>query len=290
MSGTTVSLCSVDVGGLLALVSSASWGVADFFGGLASRRSSPAQVLSVSYPAGAVLLTVLALFIVPGELTGEVIPYALAAGVIGGIAMFLLYAALTRGPMGIVSPITAVMSGLIPVIAGLLTGESLTALAIMGMVGAALAVFLVSRESGHPHERAPLAALVYAVAAGVAIGLFLVAIGLSPQTAGIWTATLARWVTTIGTVAIVALFVKRTPVANFPWLLAIAAGTLDAMANALFQLASQNGLLSVVSVIGSLYPAATVLLARVFLHERMNRIQVTGVLVAFAAVVALTLG
>jgi drug/metabolite transporter (DMT)-like permease len=285
-----VSLCSIDVGALLALVSSMSWGVADFFGGLASRRSSPAQVLSVSYPAGAVILTVLAVFVIPGDLTAEVLPYALAAGVIGGIAMFLLYAALTRGPMGIVSPITAVMSGLIPVLVGLVRGESLTALAILGMVGAAVAVFLVSRESGHPHERAPVAALLYAVAAGIAIGMFLVAIGLSPQTAGIWTATLARWVTTIGTLAIVALFITRTPASNFPWRLAIAAGTLDAMANALFQLASQNGLLSVVSVIGSLYPAATVLLARVFLHERMNPVQVAGVLVAFGAVVALTLG
>jgi drug/metabolite transporter (DMT)-like permease len=72
--------------------------------------------------------------------------------------------------------------------------------------------------------------------------------------------------------------------------LAITAGTLDAMANGLFQLATQNGLLSVVSVIGSLYPAATVLLARIFLHERMNRVQVTGVAVALLAVVALTLG
>jgi drug/metabolite transporter (DMT)-like permease len=285
-----VSLCSDSVGALLALVSSSSWGIADFFGGLASRRSSPAQVLSVSYPAGATILTLLAIFVVPGDLTPAVIPYAFAAGVIGGIAMFLLYAALTRGPMGIVSPITAVMSGLIPVLVGVAKGESLTALAILGMIGAALAVFLVSRESGHPHERTPVAALLYAMAAGVAIGLFLVSIGLSPQGAGIWTATLARWITTIGTVAIVVLFVKRTPADRFPWVLAIAAGTLDAMANGLFQLATQNGLLSVVSVIGSLYPAATVLLARIFLHERMNRVQVTGVAVALLAVVALTLG
>ena len=244
----------------------------------------------MSYPAGAVLLTILAIFVIPGELTSAVIPYAVAAGVIGGVAMFLLYAALTRGPMGIVSPITAVMSGLIPVLVGLVRGEALTALAILGMVGAAVAVILVSRESGHAHERTPASALLFALSAGIAIGLFLVTIGLSPQSAGIWTATLARWVTTIGTVVIVALFLKRTPAERFPWGLAIMAGTLDAIANALFQLATQNGLLSVVSVIGSLYPAATVLLARIFLHERMNAVQVTGVVVAFAAVVALTLG
>ena len=247
-------------------------------------------MLSVSYPAGATILTLLAIFVVPGELTSEVIPYAIAAGIIGGTAMFLLYAALTRGPMGIVSPVTAVMSGLIPVLVGVARGESLTALAVLGMIGAAVAVFLVSRESGHPHDRTPPSALLFALAAGVAIGLFLVTLGLSPQTAGIWTAAIGRWVTTIGTLVIVTVFVKRTPAERFPWGLAIAAGTLDSLANGMFQLATQHGLLSVVSVIGSLYPAATVLLARVFLHERMNPVQVTGVLIALAAVVALTLG
>ena len=138
----------MDVGALLALASSMSWGVADFMGGLAARRAGSAQVLSVSYPIGAVLLTLIALFVVPGQLTTAVIPYAAAAGVIGGVAMLLLYAALTRGPMGIVSPITAVMSGLVPVIVGLSRGETVSLIAVLGMVGAAIAVFLVSRESG----------------------------------------------------------------------------------------------------------------------------------------------
>ena len=279
-----------DVGALLALVSSVSWGVADFVGGLAARRAGTAQVLSVSYPTGAILLTFLATFVIKGDLTAQVIPYAIAAGIIGGTAMWLLYAALTRGPMGIVSPITAVMSGLVPVLVGVGRGESLTALAILGMGGAAVAVFLVSRESGHPHERTPMAALLYAVASGVAIGLYLVSLGLSPASAGIWTATLGRWITSIGMILIVAVFIRRVPARGFPWRLAMSAGVLDAMANGVFQLASQRGLLAIVSVIGSLYPAATVLLARFILHERMNRVQVSGVAVALVAVVALTLG
>ncbi len=92
---------------LLALISSLSWGVADFLGGIASRRAGPVQVLAVSYPAGALLLTLIALFIIPGNLTPAVIPYAVVAGAIGALAIGLLYAALTRGPMGVVSPITA---------------------------------------------------------------------------------------------------------------------------------------------------------------------------------------
>jgi drug/metabolite transporter (DMT)-like permease len=279
-----------DVGALLALVSSLSWGVADFAGGLAARRVGSAQVLSVSYPTGAILLTVLALFVIPGEITPAVLPYAVAAGVIGGTAMWLLYAALTRGPMGIVSPITAVMSGLIPVLVGVTRGEHLTLVAVLGMLGAAAAVVLVSRESGHPHERAPFSALAYAVAAGIAIGFYLVAIGLSPASAGIWTATLGRWLTSITMVVIVLVVIRKPHPRNFPWLLAMSAGTLDAFANGMFQLASQRGLLAIVAVIGSLYPAATVLLARFILHERMNRIQVTGVAAAFVSVVALTIG
>jgi drug/metabolite transporter (DMT)-like permease len=278
------------VGALLALVSSLSWGVADFIGGLAARRAGTVAVLSVSYPAGAILLTILAAFVITGDLTTELIPFAITAGVIGGIAILLLYAALTRGPMGIVSPVTAVMSGLVPVLVGVYRGESLTALAILGMVGAAVAVFLVSRESGHPHERTPLDALLYALASGVAIGFYLVALGLSPASAGIWTATLGRWITSLGMLALVLVFVRRAPGRGFPWALALSAGILDALANGLFQLASQRGLLAIVAVIGSLYPATTVLLARFVLHERMNGVQVTGVLVAFAAVVALTLG
>ncbi len=277
------------MGAFLALLSSASWGVADFVGGLAARRAGTVAVLSVTYPIGAVLLTSMALFVIPGDLTVDVVAYAVAAGALGGTAMWLLYSALTRGPMGVISPVTAVMSGVVPVVVGLARGEALTGLAVAGMAGAALAVVLVSRERGHPHERTPVSALVLALAAGAAIGAYLVALGLSPATAGVWTATIGRWITSVAMVVIAAAVVRRVPGRGFPWGLAVAAGGLDAFANGMFQLASQRGLLSVVSVIGSLYPAGTVLLARLLLHERMNRVQVTGVVLAFASVVALTL-
>lgn len=274
---------------LLALISSLSWGVADFLGGLASRRAGPVQVLAVSYPAGAVLLTLIALFVVQGNLTAAVIPYAIVAGTIGALAIGLLYAALTRGPMGVVSPITAVMSGAVPVIAGLLRGESLGTLAIIGMVLAVAAVVLVSRESGHAHERTPLSALVLAIASGTAIGLYLTAIGLAPQDSGVWVATIGRWVSTVVMVLTLVIVVRSFTRSRFPWMLVIVSGALDACANGIFQLASQRGLLAIVAVIGSLYPAATVVLARVFLHERLNRLQITGVVAALVAAASLAL-
>ena len=274
---------------LLALISSLSWGVADFLGGIASRRAGPVQVLAVSYPAGALLLTVIALFIIPGDLTPAVIPYAVVAGAIGALAIGLLYAALTRGPMGVVSPITAVMSGAVPVAVGLMRGESLAPLAIVGIVLAVAAVILVSRESGHVHERTPLSALLLAIASGTAIGLYLTAIGLAPQDSGIWVATLGRWVSTIVMIATLVLVVRSFTRSRFPWLLVIVSGLLDASANGIFQLATQRGLLAIVAVIGSLYPAATVVLARIFLHERLNRLQITGVVAALIAAASLAL-
>lgn len=274
---------------LLALISSLSWGVADFFGGLASRRAGPVQVLVVAYPAGAVLLTFIALFVIPGNLTLAVVPYAFVAGTIGALAIGLLYAALTRGPMGVVSPITAVMSGAVPVAAGLIRGESLDTLAIIGIVLAIAAVVLVSRESGHAHERTPMIALVLAMASGTAIGLYLTAIGLAPQDSGVWVATIGRWVSTIAMVLTLVIVVRTFTRSKFPWVLAIVSGALDASANGIFQLATQRGLLAIVAVIGSLYPAATVMLARIFLHERLNRLQIIGVIAALAAAASLAL-
>ncbi|MBM3668884.1 MAG: DMT family transporter [Actinobacteria bacterium] len=285
--------CATDegsaMGALLALISSLSWGVADFIGGLAARRAGTVQVLAVSYPAGAVVLTLVAIFVIPGNLTPAVIPYALIAGSIGALAIGLLYAALTRGPMGVVSPITAVMSGAVPVVAGVLRGESLSGLAIAGMVLAIFAVVLVSRESGHAHQRTPINALLLAIASGAAIGLYLTAIGLAPSDSGVWVATLGRWVSTVAMVVTLLVVVRSFPRTGFPWKLAVISGILDAAANGIFQLATQRGLLAIVAVIGSLYPAATVMLARIFLQERLNRLQITGVVAALVAAASLAL-
>ncbi len=274
---------------LLALISSLSWGVADFIGGLAARRAGSAQVLAVSYPAGAVVITIFALTIIPGELSTDLFGYALITGVIGSIAIALLYAALVRGQMGIVSPITAVMSGAIPVLVGVFRGEQPTAWAYLGMAFAVVAVILVSRESQH-HGKTPPIAILLAIASGVAIGLYLTALGVAPKDSGVWVATLGRWVSTVIMITFVVLVVRSFNRAAFPWLLATAAGVLDAIANGLFQLATQRGLLSVVAVLGSLYPAATVVLARIVINERMNAIQGVGVVLALSAAGLLAFG
>lgn len=274
---------------LFALISSVSWGVADFVGGLAARRAGSAQVLAVSYPAGAVVITIFALTIIPGELSTDLIGYALVTGTIGAIAIALLYAALVRGQMGIVSPITAVMSGAVPVVVGIFRGEQPSGWAFAGMAIAVIAVILVSQESQH-HGKTPPQAILLAIASGTAIGLYLTALGLAPKDSGVWVATLGRWVSTVIMILFVLLVVRTFTRSTFPWVLAIAAGVLDAVANGLFQLATQRGLLSVVAVLGSLYPAATVVLARILINERMNRIQGAGVVLALTAAGLLAFG
>ena len=278
------------MGALLALISSVAWGSADVAGGLGARRVGSVRVIAVNYPAGALILTVFALFVVPGTIDQTVIMLSLATAVVGTLGMILLYAALALGPMGIVSPLTAIGGAAIPVIVGVVRGEPLTLLFTLGAGLALVSVVLVSRESGH-HARITPRALLLSAGAGLAIGLFLTALGVAPEGSGVWAATLSRWWSTIGMVAVTIVLLRRHglgPWKPYPWIFAVGAGSLDALANGFFQLAAQDGALAVVAVIGSLYPATTLLIAHFVLKERMSGVQWSGVALALGAVVALT--
>jgi len=280
---------------VLALLSSLSWGTADFLGGLAARRVGTVRVLSASYPAGAVLITVVAVVLIPGEMSSRALLTGVFAGVVGLLAIGLLYAALSRGQMGVVSPITAVLSGAVPVVVGLALGEAIGLLAAIGIALAGVAVILVSRESG-PHRHTPARAVVLAVSSGLAIGVYLSILGTAPVDSGIWVAAIGRWVSSVLILVALAVVLSRARHSSsasrvrYPWNLALAAGGLDALANAIFQLAAQRGSLAIVAVIGSLYPAATVVLARYLLHERLSRLQLGGVGMALVAAAILALG
>ena len=280
---------------VLALLSSLSWGTADFLGGLAARRVGTVRVLSASYPAGAVLITTVAVVLIPGEMSSGALLTGVVAGAVGLLAIGLLYAALSRGQMGVVSPITAVLSGAVPVVVGLALGEVIGLLAAIGIALAGVAVILVSRESG-PHRHTPARAVVLAVSSGLAIGVYLSILGTAPVDSGIWVAAIGRWVSSVLILVALAVVLSRARHSSsasrvrYPWNLALAAGGLDALANAIFQLAAQRGSLAIVAVIGSLYPAATVVLARYLLHERLSRLQLGGVGMALVAAAILALG
>lgn len=282
------------VGPLLALIASATWGVADFLGGLASRRTRIVRVLPISYLSGAIAVTFFSIFLIPGELNQESFIYGFFAAILGVPAIALLYVALSRGPMGIVSPITALMAGFVPVITGLLRGDQVTGIGFIGMGLAALSVILVSQEQkSDVATRITLSTLLVCVSSGLLIGSYLTVLGLAPSNQGIWTSTIARW---FGFLFVTVFFLIRLKAISkddqqqrFPWALAIVAGIFDASANGIYQIATQKGMLAIVAVLASLYPAATALLARYVLHEKLKLIQNIGVVLALAAAACLTM-
>ena len=276
------------MGALLALGSSLSWGVADFLGGVSARRAGPIQVLLISYPAGAIVLTLMARFLINGSYSLGVLWWGVAAGFIGSAAIGLLYVALARGPMGIVSPITAVMAGAVPVLVGVFRGESLSAGALIGIAVAGVAVVLVSREKAE-QSKVKASTILIALAGGIAIGFYLSAIGMAPKDSGVWAAVTGRWVSTLVMIGVFLFFGSPIGIRVFPWALVIISGVIDAIANGVFQLASQHGLLSIVAVVGSLYPVATVVLAWVILKERLSKVQLIGVALALFAAATLSL-
>lgn len=283
---------------VLALISSVLWGVGDFVGGLASRRATALQVLMITTPAGWLLVLPVA-FLIGGDVVGSAVP-GLVAGVFGSVGILLLYAALTIGPMGVLSPVSAVLGAAIPVIVGLARGERPEWPAYVGMALAVVAIVTVGLEPQAPtddarHQRVSRRGLLLAIGAGVGIGLFFAAVSFAPDDAGVWPIVWSRGmsIVVIGSIAL-AMFLRRRErvVPELPqvvWL-AVLAGALDVAANAFYVLALPLGLLSIVAVLGSLYPAATVLLARFVLAERLRPLQKVGMATALLASALLALG
>ncbi|GGL23041.1 EamA family transporter [Phycicoccus endophyticus] len=260
---------------LLALGSSLAWGTSDFLAGLASRRRHPVAVVGWTQGLALVVLTVLVLRW-PGEGLGW-LPWAVGAGLSGLAGLVCFYTALATGTMGVVAPIAG-LGVVVPVVLGVLGGERPSALAWGGMV---LAVAGVSLASG-PELAAGLSVRPVALAAGAALGfgltLYLIDRGAREST------LMTLWGMRVTSVAVLALLslVLRTAggvgAREVPGLFVIGAGDLGA--NALFALASSRGQVSLASVLGSLYPVVTVLLARAVLQERLRRVQQAGVALA----------
>jgi drug/metabolite transporter (DMT)-like permease len=269
------------------LTSAVGYGVSDFVGGLASRRVAALRVVLVSYPVAMVLLTVIALFV-----GGHVSPAAVLWGGLCGISqafgVWWFYAALGAGPISVVSPLTAVLVAGVPVGVGLVLGERPTAVAVVGIVLALVAVLLVSREvrDDDPARQHRFTAKVawLTVGSGLAFGLNFVMIAQAPVEANVWPLVFAR-ISASAVVVLIALITRNFTAPNgTPLRLALAAGVIDTIANVAMLLALHVSLLSLAGVLMSLYPAATVVLALVVLKEKVTRWQAAGMVLALAAV------
>jgi uncharacterized membrane protein len=278
---------------LVALVSAALYGAGDFLGGLASRQMRTAAVVAISQASGLlVLLAVTGLLLAPADPTRGDVGWGMAAGLSGSLGVALLYRALAIGTMGVVAPITAVCAVIVPVLASLARGVRPPAVVLAGIGLALVAIVLVSQQpepaaSDPSPVRAPglPPGIVHALFSGVAIGVFFLVLAEARPESGMWPLVGARAVA-VPACAAVAFFegMSLSQLRARPLTTAAAAGVVDMSANALYLMASRMGDLPVAVTLASLYPASTVILARVVLGERLHRLQLIGMICAMAAV------
>lgn len=275
----------------LAFTSSLCWGLADFLGGLQSRRRPLVTVLLVAQAAAVALG--LAFVLASGDPFPDLGPAALAAGagVAGVAALAAFYRGLAIGTMSIVAPVSATGAA-VPVLVGVASGERPGAVQVAGILLAMVGIVLAAREPGGAAPgHAVRASLGLALLAALGFGSFFVLLDRATEGAGApWALLLVRVGEVALLVALAAAIRPRMPAgARDAWPLLVI-GTLDFLATALFALATEQGLLSVVAVVGSLYPVVTVVLARAVLAERVSRGQELGVVITLAGVVAISAG
>jgi uncharacterized membrane protein len=286
------------VAAVLALLSAVAYGAGDFFGGLAARRLPPAAVVLRSNAVGLATLVLCVPLVGDADLLGRDVAIGAGGGIAGGFGVLLLYRGLSRGTMSVIAPITAVLSAVVPVVWGLASGERPTAVAFVGVPLALWAIALLAREPSSSEVVATgltRADLVSALGAGLGFGIFFVALDATSDDAGLWPVVAGRgasvtFFAVLAAVSASARVGRRGAMTRSTTGLVVGCGVLDAGANALFLLATQRGLLTLVAVLGALYPATTLLLARAVLGERLAGIQRVGVGLAAVAVVLVTAG
>jgi drug/metabolite transporter (DMT)-like permease len=274
---------------LLALAASLSWGVGDFLGGVKARVLPSLTVLAVSQPFGLAALGI-AVAIRGTGIPGDEVAWSALAAVAGTVGLFAFYRGMAAGAISIVAPIAALAAG-IPVIWGVaVSGDHVSGLQALGFVAAVGGSVAASLER-RPQRTQVAAGVGWAVVAMLAFGAYFVPMHAASTQDWLWPAFLFRC-TSVTLVYSVVLIRRLRPTGlrgHWPGLIAI--GLLDTGGNALFAAASSShGLLSVVSVLASLYPVVTVLLARLVLGERVQRTQDLGVLVTLVGVVLITAG
>jgi drug/metabolite transporter (DMT)-like permease len=273
---------------LLALLAAASYVMADFNGGWVSKRVSAWTVALTAQLAGAVVTLVIAL-LAGGEPSGADLAWALAAGVCNGFGTAFLYRGLSSGRMGVVAPVSGVGAAVVPVVAGVLLGERPATVVWLGIAVALPAIWFVSREPAGPDLAEP-AGFLDGVLAGLGFGGLFIALSRVSDDAGLIPLALNQ---AVGGVAIVAVAVTLRQ----PWLPrdrrvapAVTSGLLGAVATGLFMVASRSSHLTVASVVVSLYPAFTVLLAAALLRERVHGAQSLGLALCAVSVVLVAAG
>ncbi len=282
---------------IIGLGSALVYGAADFLGGLAARRMSAITVTAVVALSGLLAVLAFGLPLVGGVWSREAVLLGALSGVAGAAAIGLLYACLAIGPMSILSPLTAVVSAIVPLTIGLVGGERLGTLGYVALGLALVAIVLVGFTPPGKGElvrntvKPSLKGVLMAIGSGAAIGIFLVIIDATPDDSGIVPLVANRatnatiMFSLVGILAIIAARRGKPRGAFVPtalWL-AVAGGVLDAAANTGLLFGVRLGELSVIAVLTALYPAGTIILAAVVLKERIAVLQYVGLALAILA-------
>jgi uncharacterized membrane protein len=271
------------------LASAVVWGSGDFFGGMATKRISAQRVVFWAQIVGALLMLVLV--VVRGEKFSSPSDYVWSciAGLFGVVGLLALYRALATGKMGVVAPITAIVSAVLPVVFGALTLGAPATLTLVGFAVAVIAVALIAYQRSNPSQAKLPNNYGLSVLSGIGFGAFFICIS-QVRSETVFLPILFARVASLSAFTVLNLAVPNQR-ANFApphsrGLFALTAGNgiADALGNVLFVIASQLGRLDIAAVMSSLYPASTVLLATIFLHERLTRTHTVGVILALVAV------
>jgi drug/metabolite transporter (DMT)-like permease len=273
---------------LYGIISAASWGAADFIGGMASKRTSPIRVLYLAEIAGFIPFMLLAIVLrEPVPPAADFLMGAFAS-LLGLIGLIFLYRALAEGQMTIAAPVSALFAALIPVIFGSFTLGLPSIPTLIGFVLAFAAVWLIS-QTDSTNRRFSISSLRLPLLSGFFFGFYFIAIHKATLNAFFWPLTSARFA---GFVAI-GLFALITRQPAMPpretWALCIINGAIDIAGNGFYVLSAHAGRIDVAAVLGALYPASTVLLAWILLKEKISAIQALGIAFAFVAIILFTL-
>ena len=274
----------------LSLATAAFFGGADYLGGLASRRESAFAVTATVHIVALPILAAAAWLFPWEHVSVPDLMWGAAAGVSGGIGVLSLFAALAAGKMSIVAPTTAALSGSLPALYDFASGNVPGLVDIVGLSMALFAVVLVSTAEDDGEFAMPARATVLAVVAGFGFAGSFLLLSLTSTSSGMWPLVSSRLMSLAMLVLLAAVRLRGWPFARSVKRMALITGVLDSSANITMLSAIRTGPLAVASVLGSMYPVVTVLLALTLLKEQLVARQKTGVMIAFAAVVLTALG
>ncbi len=277
---------------LFGLGAALGWGAGDFTGGLASRKTGAYRAVFYSEVIGIIFLLIIVK--IPGESLPDQRVWLLAmlAGALGTVGLILLYHSMTLGLMSIATPVSALLAASLPVLVGIFKEGVPQILTVIGFGFALFAVWMISRgENGVTNILAHLSDLKLPLLAGIGFGLYFVFMHEATSTgATVWPMVASR---SGGMILITAyMLITRSPWKvedTSAWPMITINGILDISGNLFFILAGQAGRLDVAAVLSSLFPGATVVLAWIFLKERLTRNQWIGIGSALAAIVLMTI-